>query len=47
MIAVVVDSHPKDKPTFSRIYRPADLYSNGERTDANGYWFEQNNLVAL
>jgi hypothetical protein len=37
MIAVVVDSHPRDKPTFSRIYRPADLYLNGERTDANGH----------
>ena len=47
MIAVVVDRHPKEKPTFSRIYRPADLYLNGECTDANGYYIEQSNLVPL
>jgi hypothetical protein len=47
MIVVVVDGHPKEKPTFNRIFRPADLYLNGECTDANGYYIEQNNLVAL
>ena len=46
-IAVVVDRNPKEKPTFSRIYRPADLYLNGECTDANGYYIEQSNLVPL
>ncbi len=47
MIAVVVDKHPKERPSFSRIYRPADLYLNGECTDANGYYIEPNNLVPL
>ena len=46
-VVVVVDRSPKEKPAFSRIYRPADLYLNGECTDANGYYIEQNNLVAL
>jgi hypothetical protein len=46
-VAVVVDRSPKEKPAFSRIYRRADLYLNGECTDANGYYIEQNNLVAL
>jgi hypothetical protein len=39
--------HPEEKPTFSRINRPADLYLNRECMDANGYYIEQNNLVAL
>ena len=47
MTVVVVDQHPKEKPGFSRTYRPADLYLNGECTDANGYYIEQNNLAAL
>jgi glucose/arabinose dehydrogenase len=47
MVVVVVDRHPKEKPSFSRIYRPADLYLNGTCTDANGYYIEQNNLAAL
>jgi glucose/arabinose dehydrogenase len=47
MIAVVVERHPKEKPGFSRIYRPADLYLNGECADADGYFIEQDNLVAL
>ena len=47
MIVVVVDRHPKEKPSFSRIYRPADLYLNGTCTDANGYYIEQNNLAPL
>ena len=47
MVVVVVDRHPKEKPSFSRIYRPADLYLNGKCTDANGYYIEQNNLVPL
>ena len=40
MVVVVVDRHPKEKPSFSRIYRPADLYLNGKCTDANGYYIE-------
>jgi glucose/arabinose dehydrogenase len=47
MIVVVIDNHPTEKPTFSRIYRPADLYFNRECTDANGYYIEQNDLAAL
>ena len=46
-VVVVVDRTPKEKPGFSRIYRPADLYLNGECTDANGYYIEQNNLAPL
>jgi hypothetical protein len=33
--------------SFSRISRPADLYLNGECTDANGYYIEQNDLAPL
>jgi hypothetical protein len=47
MVVVVVDRHPKEKPSFNRIYRPADLYLNGTCTDANGYYIEQNNLDPL
>jgi glucose/arabinose dehydrogenase len=47
MVVVVLDAHPKEKPAFSRIYRPADLYLNGECTDANGYFIERANLVPL
>jgi glucose/arabinose dehydrogenase len=46
-IVVVVDARPKEKLAFSRITRPADLYLNGECTDANGYYIEQGNLSAL
>jgi glucose/arabinose dehydrogenase len=46
-VVVVVDRQPKEKPSFSRIYRPADLYLNGECTDVDGYYIEQVNLVAL
>ena len=46
-VVVVVDRQPKEKPSFSRIYRPADLYLNGECADADGYYIEQVNLVAL
>jgi glucose/arabinose dehydrogenase len=46
-VVVVVDKQPKEKPSFSRIYRPADLYLNGECADVDGYYIEQVNLVAL
>src|SRR5664279_2859595 len=29
-VVVVVDRQPMERPSFSRIYRPADLYLNGE-----------------
>jgi hypothetical protein len=47
MVVVVMDRNAKEKPGFSRIYRPADLYLNGECTDGDGYYLEQNNLVPL
>ncbi|MGN6115684.1 MAG: PQQ-dependent sugar dehydrogenase [Nitrobacter sp.] len=46
-IVVVVARSAREKPNFSRIYRPADLYLNGECTDDDGYYIEQGNLVAL
>jgi len=46
-IVVVVDRQPKEKPSFSRIYRPADLHLNGECADADGYYIEQGSLVAF
>jgi hypothetical protein len=46
-VVIVVDRRPKEKRSFSHIFRPADLYLNGECTDADGYYIEQNNLVAL
>lgn len=46
-VVVVVDRRPGEKPNFSRIFRPADLYLNGECADDNGYYIEQTNLVAL
>jgi hypothetical protein len=46
-VVAVVDRPPKEKPSFSRVSRPADLDLNGECTDADGYSIEQNNSVAL
>ena len=46
-IVVVVDKSAKEKPGFSRIYRPADLYLNGECQDGDGYYLETRNLVPL
>jgi hypothetical protein len=43
----VADIRPKERPSFSRISRPADLYLNGECTDANGYDIGQNSLARL
>jgi hypothetical protein len=47
MVVVVVDRAAREKPGFSRVYRPADLFLNGECTDDNGYYLEQSNLVPL
>lgn len=46
-IVVVTARQAREKPNFSRIYRPADLYLNGECTDDDGYYIEQGNLVPL
>jgi hypothetical protein len=40
MVVIVVDKHPKEKPGFSRIDHPAELYLNGECTDANSCYIE-------
>ena len=41
---VVIDKHPQEKPGFSRFRRPAERCLNGECTDANGYYIEQNDI---
>jgi hypothetical protein len=46
-IVVVVDKTPTEKPGFSRIYRPADLFLNGECSDDEGYYLERSNIVPL
>jgi glucose/arabinose dehydrogenase len=46
-VAVVMDRAAREKPGFSRIYRPADIYLDGECSDDNGYYLESNNLVPL
>ncbi len=47
IVVVAVVRHAPEKPQFSRIYRPADLYLNGECTDDGGYYIEEDNLVPL
>jgi hypothetical protein len=37
-IVVVVDKNPNEMPGFSRIFRPADQYLNGECVDGDGYY---------
>jgi hypothetical protein len=44
-VAVMVDKRPSEN--LSHIYRPADLYLNGECADADCYDIEQSNLVAM
>jgi glucose/arabinose dehydrogenase len=46
-IVVVVDKNPKEKPGFSRIYRPADLYLNGTCADNDGYYLPAKKLGDL
>ena len=46
-VVVALARHASEKPQFSRIYRPADLYLNGECTDDGGYYIEEDNLVPL
>ena len=45
-IVVVVDRRPQEKPGFSRIFRPADQYLNGDCTDDQGYYVSQQLLGA-
>ncbi|MBX9823971.1 MAG: PQQ-dependent sugar dehydrogenase [Xanthobacteraceae bacterium] len=46
-VVVVTEKPARDKPGFYRIYRPADLYLNGECTDDDGYYIEQRNVAPL
>ena len=36
-----------DKPGFSRFFRPADPYLNGECSDDDGYYIRQEFLVPV
>jgi len=40
-VVVVTEAPAKGKPGYSRIYRPADLYLNGECSDDDGYYMQQ------
>jgi glucose/arabinose dehydrogenase len=46
-VVVVVDARPKERPSFSRIFRPADIYLNGMCVDGDGYYVEQKYLGAV
>ncbi len=46
-VVVVTQKNAVDKPGFSRFYRPADSFLNGECTDPDGYYIQQNLLVPL
>ncbi|WP_244626630.1 PQQ-dependent sugar dehydrogenase [Bradyrhizobium ivorense] len=46
-VVVVTQRNVSDKPGFSRFYRPADPFLNGECTDADGYYIQSNFLVPL
>ena len=40
IVVVTLARQAPEKPQFSRIYRPADLYLNGECADDGGYYIE-------
>jgi glucose/arabinose dehydrogenase len=46
-VVVVTQRNAVDKPGFSQFYRPADPFLNGECTDQDGYYIQQNLLVPL
>jgi hypothetical protein len=46
-VVVVVDKNAQEKPGFSRIYRPADVFLNGECADGDVYYLETRNLDSL
>jgi glucose/arabinose dehydrogenase len=46
-VVVVTQRNAVDKPGFSRFFRPADPYLNGECTDDDGYYIRQEFLVPL
>jgi glucose/arabinose dehydrogenase len=46
-VVVVTQSSAVDKPGFSRFFRPADPYLNGECSDGDGYYIRQEFLVPV
>lgn len=46
-VVVVVDARPREKPSFSRIFRPADVHLNGTCADGDGYYIEPKYLGAV
>ena len=46
-VVAVTQMNAVGKPGFSRFYRPADVFLNGECTDADGYYIQQDLLVPL
>jgi glucose/arabinose dehydrogenase len=46
-VVVVTAKAAREKPGFSRIHRPADIYLNGECADEDGYYLEQRNVAPL
>ncbi len=46
-VVVVTQRDASSKPGFSRIFRPADPYLNGECSDEDGYYIRQENLVPV
>jgi glucose/arabinose dehydrogenase len=46
-VVVVTQKNAVGKPGFSRFYRPADIFLNGECSDADGYYIRQDFLVPL
>ncbi|MDA9400718.1 sugar dehydrogenase [Bradyrhizobium sp. CCBAU 45389] len=46
-VVVVTQRSAVDRPGFSRFFRPADPYLNGECTDDDGYYIRQDFLVPV
>ena len=46
-VVVVTQRNVVEKPGFSRFYKPADAYLNGECTDEDGYYIRQEFLAPL
>ncbi|WP_201723774.1 PQQ-dependent sugar dehydrogenase [Bradyrhizobium neotropicale] len=46
-VVVVTQRSAVDKSGFSRFFRPADPYLNGECTDGDGYYIRQESLVPV
>jgi len=46
-VVVVTQSNAVSMPGFSRFFRPADPYLNGECTDDEGYYIRQDFLVPV